>query len=235
MSNFESDPHFDGDWEDKGGLTWNEFDWRRYLKDSDKEIARFLSIYNSLKDQPDHLDESAHLMGWEMDDWSNPVDSDDLDSDDFDDLEDASSEDIDFDDMDPYTLHKHPVFIVTRGLHEFLRHSWEHFMLHSQQHVSAQVAWSLANSLHRSESFSVLGLQALDLGDYALTICHLKTALAALNQTLSTLQNLSHRNTRFLELFQKEMYIRIFDLREVWLRVIQDCREEVRRRNSGNR
>lgn len=234
MSNFESDPHFDGDWEDRGGLTWNEFDWREYLKDSDKEIARFLSIYNGLKDEPDHLDEAARAMGWEVEDWSNPVDSGPFD--DTDPLEEmAGADDPEFDDMEPYTLHKHPVFIVTRALHDYLRQSWEHFMLHSQPFISPQLAWSYGNSLHRSELFATLALQSLDLGDFALTTCHLKTAISALNHSLSTLQNLTHRNERFLELFRQEMYIRLFDLREVWLRVMQDCRDEVNRRNQGRR
>ena len=235
MSNFDSDPHFDGDWEDKGGLTWNEFDWREYLKDCDKEIARFLSIYNSLKDHPEHLDEAAHLMGWEVDDWSNAVDGDAFDNDDFDELEDRSLEEPEFEDMDPYTLHKHPVFIVTRALHEFLRGSWEHYMMHSQAFVTPQIAWSLGNSLHRSETFAILALQSLDLGDYALTICHLKSAMASLNQTLSALQGLIHEDSRFLQLFQQEMHIRLFDLREIWLRVMLDCRDEVGRRNGDSR
>ncbi len=235
MSNYESDPSYDGDWEDKGGLVWNEFDWRKYLRESDKEIARFLSIYNSLKDQPDHLDETAHLMGWEVDDWSTAIDLDDgvdpIDAPAF----DLPEDEPEFDDMEPYTLHKHPVFVVTRALHEYLRHSWEQFTLHSQQHVSSQVAWAFSGSLHRSELYAILALQSLDLGDFALTTCHLKTALAALNQSLATLQNLTHRNGKFLGMFQREMFIRIFDLREIWLRVMEDCREEVRRRNQGRR
>lgn len=231
MSNFDSESHFDGDWDDKGGITWNEQDWRHYLRDNDQEIARFLSIYNSLKDQPDHLDEAAHLMGWEVDDWSNSVDSELFDDPDDFDTPGSRSEEPDFEDMEPYTLHKHPVFIVTRALHNYLRQSWEQFMLHAQPYLSTQLVWSYGNSLHRSELYATLALQSLDLGDYALTICHLKTAVAALNQSLSTLQNLSHRNSRYLERFQQEMYIRIFDLREVWLRVMQDCRDEVKRRN----
>ena len=235
MSNFDSESHFDGDWEDKGGLTWNEQDSRRYLNENEKEIARFLSIYNSLKDQPDHLDEAAHLMGWEVEDWSNPVDGDSFDEgEDFSDPAQRPDE-SDFDDLEPYTLHKHPVFIVTQALHNFLRQSWEQFMLHAQPYLSPQLSWSYSNSLHRSELYSTLALQSLDLGDFALTVCHLKTALAALNQSLSTLQNLSHRHSRFLDRFQQEMYIRIFDLREIWLRVMQDCRDEVNRRNEDRR
>ena len=235
MSNYDSDPSYDGDWEDRGGLIWNEYDWRKYLKESDKEIARFLSIYNSLKDQPDHLDETAHLMGWEIDDWSTAIDLEDGQEAEETLSFDPHEEEPDFDDLEPYTLHKHPVFVVTRALHEYLRHNWEQYMTHGQQNISNQVAWAFANSLNRSEVHAILALQSLDLGDFALTTCHLKTALSALNQSLATLQNLTHRNGKFLALFQHEMNIRIFDLREIWLRVMEDCRDEVRRRNEGRR
>lgn len=232
MSNFDSDASFEGDWDEKGGLVWNEFDWKEYLREHDREIARFLTIYNSLKDQPDHLDETARQMGWELDDWSVSLDGDDDPLAPVDMEGEMPPDEADFEDADPYTLHKHPVYIVTRALHEYLRRSWEHFMLQIQQNMPAQLAWTFANSLHRSELFSILALQSLDLGDFALAVCHLKTALTALNQAMSALQRLTHRNPRFLTLFRHEMMIRIFDLREVWLRVIHDCREEVRRRNS---
>jgi len=234
MTNFNSDSQFDGEWEDRGGLIWNEFDWRKYLKDSEKEIARFLSIYNDIKDQPGHLDETAQLMGWEVDDWSNHMEEDLLEE--LEDLSDIPECDPtqDFEDLEPYTLHKHPVFIVTRALHLYMRHSWEQYMQQSQSKVSPGVAWDFGKSLHQSEIYATLALQSLDLGDFALTTCHLKTAIYALNQSLATLQNLEHPNAHFLDIFQQEMYIRIFDLREVWLRVMEDCRAEVKRRKKGS-
>ena len=66
-----------------------------------------------------------------------------------------------------------------------------------------------------------------------MTICHLKNALAAINHTLSLLQKLSIKNVRILRLFQAETSRTLFDLREVWLRVMHDCREEENRSRGG--
>ena len=44
----------------------------------------------------------------------------------------------------------------------------------------------------------LLSTQALDLGDYGLSICHLKNSLSALNQTLSILEQLDHPTQSFL-------------------------------------
>ena len=69
-----SDPNFDhseGDWEEfSSDPYWSESQWRNYLKGSDKDTARFLSYYNSVKDKPNHLDEVASLMGWDSEDMS---------------------------------------------------------------------------------------------------------------------------------------------------------------------
>ena len=37
---------------------------------TEKDSARFLSIYNSVKDKSNHLDKAASLMGWDGDDIS---------------------------------------------------------------------------------------------------------------------------------------------------------------------
>ena len=134
----------------------------------------------------------------------------------------------------PYTLHKHPVFVVTRSLYRYLHQSWEHFMTHSQSEVAPQLCWKYANSLHQAEMNVLLSIQALDLGDFGLAICHLKNSLSALNQTLALLDQLCHPNREFIEAFRHEIRIRLFDLRELWLRVMQDCRIEGQRRPGGD-
>lgn len=231
-----SDPNFDhsegGNWDDSPSEpAWGEFQWRNYLKSSDRETARFLSIYNSLKDKLNHLDEAASLMGWDAEDMSM--------------TEEFSSIEVDLDDTEPsnadnsmegapYTLHKHPVFVVTRSLYRYLHQSWEHFMTHSQSTVSPQLCWKYANSLHQAEMNVLLSIQALDLGDFGLAICHLKNSLSALNQTLALLDQLCHPNSEFIDAFKHEIRIRLFDLRELWLRVMQDCRIEGQRRPGGD-
>lgn len=223
-----SNPNFDqpegegNGWDDYSHEPiWGEFQWRNYLKNSDRETARFLSIYNSLKDKPNHLDEIATLMGWDSEDMS---------------LTDEFSIEIDVDNEEPelegapYTLHKHPVFVVTRSLYRYLHQSWEHFMANAESNLSPQLAWKYGTSLHQAEMNVLLSIQALDLGDFGLTICHLKNSLSALNQTLGLLAELSHPNQEFLNAFRHEIRIRLFDLRELWLRVMADCRTENSRR-----
>ena len=70
MSQYDFESNYDGDWDDGGEIAWNESDWQRYLRDSDKEVSRFIAVYNSVREKTDRLDEAAHLMGWDNDDWS---------------------------------------------------------------------------------------------------------------------------------------------------------------------
>jgi hypothetical protein len=221
-----SDPNFDhseGDWDEfSSEPNWGESQWRNYLQGSDRDTARFLSIYNSVKEKPNHLDEVATLMGWDAEDISMTDDFSFMESD-----EDAPD---DVNEGAPYTLHRHPVCIVTRSLYRYLHQSWEHYMLHSEDQLSPKISWDYGNSLHQAEMNVLLSIQALDLGDFGLSICHLKNSLSALNQTLDLLNHLTHTNSAFLEGFRNEARIRLFDLRELWIRVMGDCRHECQRR-----
>ncbi len=216
--------HSEGDWDEEFSSepNWSESQWRNYLKGSDRDTARFLSIYNTVKDKPNHLDEVATLMGWDAEDISMTDEFTIMD------LDDDSRPDEN--EGAPYTLHRHPVFVVTRALYRYLHQSWEHFMVHSQSRVSPQLCWKYANSLHQAEMNVLLSIQALDLGDFGLSICHLKNSLSALNQSLALLNQLTHPNAEFLEAFRHEIRIRLFDLRELWIRVMGDCRHECQRR-----
>ncbi|WP_269524924.1 hypothetical protein [Coraliomargarita parva] len=220
-----SDSNFDpseGDWEDYSSEpNWSESQWRNYLKNSDRDTARFLSIYNSLKDKPNHLDEVAVLMGWDTDDIAMTEDFSIVETEEMEQPDGESA---------PYTLHRHPVFVVSRALYRYLHQSWEHFMVHSQSRMSPQVCWKYAKSLHQGEINVLLSIQAIDLGDFGLAICHLKNSLSAINETLGLLNKLTHPNTEFLEAFRHEIRIRVFDLRELWIRVMGDCRSECQRR-----
>lgn len=97
-------------------------------------------------------------------------------------------------------------------------------MVHSDSRITSQICWKYSNSLHQGEMNVLLAIQALDLGDYGLTICHLKNSLSALNQSMALVNHLEHPNSEFLRAFKKEIHIRLFDLRELWIRVMSDCR-----------
>lgn len=222
-----SDPNFEhseGDWEEfSSEPNWGESQWRNYLKGSDRDTVRFLSFYKSVKDKPNHLDEVASLMGWDAEDISMTDEFSFSESDD-----DGPEEENEG--GAPYTLHRHPVCVVTRSLYYDLHQSWEHYMLHSQYSLSPKLSWDYGNSLHQAEMNVLLSIQALDLGDFGLSICHLKNSLSALNQTLDLLNQLTHPNAAFLDGFRNEARIRLFDLRELWIRVMGDCRHECQRR-----
>ena len=92
--------------------------------------------------------------------------------------------------MPPTHLHRHPVFVVTRSLYRYLHQSWEHFISQSTHAVSPKLCWDYAGSLHHAEMNVLLSIQALDLGDFGLSICHLKNSLNALNSSLALLDEL---------------------------------------------
>jgi hypothetical protein len=232
--NFESEDS-EGNWEHfSNESNWSETQWRSYLRGTDRDSARFLSIYNSLKDKQNHLDEVASLMGWDSDDISltDEISSETADSNSSDESNNPNDSNDSFSDTpnSPYTLHKHPVYIVTKALYKYLNQSWEHFIEDENNKIPANLCWKYAQSLHKGELNVLLSIQALDLGDYGLAICHLKNSLSELNKSLDVIGQLEHEDSEYLSAFLKELKIRIFDLRELWIRVMGDCRYEYQRR-----
>ena len=73
MSQYEFEGSNEGDWDDTGDLAWNESDWQVFLRNSDKEVVRFMTAYNQVKEQDDRLDAAASLMGWHRDDCYSSV------------------------------------------------------------------------------------------------------------------------------------------------------------------
>ncbi len=233
MSGFDFENFSDGDWDQNEELAWNEYDWQRYLRENEREISDFLNHYHKLKHEPDHLDTIARIMGWDSEEWSPGEMAEDSD------FSNDSAEEPERQrrepetDLDPYTIHKHPVFIVTHGLYQHLFKCWEMFTLQNQRSLNPVAVGRFSASLHAGEINAVMAINALDMGDFNLTICHLKNSLSAINHSLALLQKLTIKNVRILRLFQAETTRTLFDLREVWLRVMNDCREEERRGNDG--
>ena len=70
-----------------------------------------------------------------------------------------------------------------------------------------------------------MAIHALDFGDYAMAICLFKRALAVLNTCFSHIGSESADAHSVVRLCRDELRTRLFDIREIWLRVISDCRE----------
>ncbi len=215
--------HSDGEWDDAGEIAWSEAEWKRYLRDSENEIARFITVYDGVIDRPDRLDEAAHLMGWDREDWA--VGEEEV-SGDGEGAEPIGSEDEVFDASAPYTIHRHPVFVASTSLYMYARKNWEHFLSIVGAKTEPLFVWEYASSLREGEMHAVLGVQCLDLGDNQLAVCHFKQAHSSLNETLRMNSKLSemHPHLASLPQFQDAVRTRLLDLREIWLRVIQECR-----------
>jgi hypothetical protein len=225
MSNFDPDTPSENDWEERGDLAWNEFDWEQYLRQQDDVLHRYLAFYEQLRDHPDRIDEVAHLMRWDEDVWSSesPVsENPDAPSDSPVEPDDASFN------AEPYTLHKSPVFIATKAIYLSLKRSWERIAADTAK-VPQPLAISLQTSLHRAEEHAVLAVQALDFGDFAMAVSLFKRALCELNQTLALLNERAVNGSRSLNHFCSDALPRLFDLREIWLRVMRECRQELER------
>lgn len=220
MGNYDFEGQPEGDWDEKGNVSWNEFDWQQFLKRQQKEVARFVSLYDRYLDEPGHLDRVASEMGWDREDWSV---GDGMDDEDDSEVENADRET----DFDPYTVHRHPVFVVTTGLYAQMRYLWDTFLSRPTT-FPAQAASRVSNAFAAGEKHLMLTIQSVDMGDFLLGVCHGKLALRAINETMALIEPLNEQSDdgpRFLHALRQ----RLFDLRDVALRVMNDCREEDRR------
>ena len=214
MSNFDPDGSPEQEWDDRGELAWNEFDWERYLREQDEAIHRYLQLYESCRTEADRIDAVAEKMGWGLNEAG-------------DDSAAPEADDADFlDDEEVYTLHKNPIFISTKAISLGLRRSWE-ALATDHGKVPQPLAVGFLASLHRSEEQATHAIHALDFGDYAMAVSLFKRALSALNVSLAMLNADATLRHRAVIAWREEAQPRLFDLREIWLRVMAECRDEL--------
>jgi hypothetical protein len=233
MSDFNPDGPSENEWDERGDLAWNEFDWEQYLRHQDEVVIRYLAFYEQLKDHPSRLDEVAHFMGWDKEDWSSEGTTLGEDSEVDDESEDGDGDETVEFDPEPYTLHKNPIFIAIKAIQLSLKRGWER-IAHDPQKVPQSLALNFQTSLHRSDENAMLAIQALDFGDYALAISLFKRALRDINHSLALLEPKVTAFSRYLSSFREDALSRLFDLREVYLRVMNECREELERPVDGD-
>lgn len=235
MDHSYSESHPEGEWEEKGDIAWSELDWQRYLQTVDREIARFLSYYQKLKHEPNHLDEVARMMDWDTS-WVGKDTTCEY-------AQDASlqellqsidnilgADDSQHQASDPFTLHRLPTYVITKGIYLHIQKFWDFFLQSTGPTVKPKLAWDFCSSLNRGEQQAILGLHAFEMADYPLSVCHFKRALTMLNQSLKIMQKLPEiPGSDLMKLFQKEINVALFDLREAWLRFMSHSREENKR------
>lgn len=224
MNEHSFEGHPEGDWEDRGELSWNEFDWSGFLRRHEREVARFCALYEAHRDLPERLDAVARQMGWDTEDWSAGETWEDGEQ-----PPAGASVDPESDDRDPYTLHRHPVYVVMVGLITQMRTAWTTVVDQRGRNLDAGLVWRYALALGELERQMVLALQSLDMGDLMLAVVHLKHSLSAVNESLKLVPALATAVGRHGDTFGAETLQRFFDVRELALRLMTECREENRR------
>jgi hypothetical protein len=198
------------DGEEHGEVVWNEFDWERYLRQNDKAIAEYQACYDSASQNDSRLDEVARQLGWEPSlDGEIPCEE--------------NAEEFEEDDLDPYTLHRNPVFIATHALFLSLQENME---MATDAGVSTKMTFPLLRILANAEMCVVMAIQSLDLGDSALGISLLKRALGMLNSAMGHLPG-NEATSPAESALQGYALPRLFDLREICLRVMREGRSEL--------
>ena len=213
----DSDGFTDGDYDDFEELGWSEFDWEKYLREQDDVIHRYLGFYEQLSDHPDRIDEVAKFMGWDPESEKESAS-----------LEEESEKSPEPMDLEPYTLQRNPVFVATSAIYLSLIRSWERTATDSTM-IPQGIAVPFLSSLFRGQHEALLAIQSLDLGDYTMAISLFKRALRELNNSLRILSTNIDGAHKDLERYKDGALAQLFDLREIWLRVISECREEVSR------
>jgi hypothetical protein len=222
MSDFDTDGGPGNEWEDRGDLAWNEFDWERYLREQDDSIHRYLGFYEAFRQNPNRIDAVAEQMGWGEGTWGEDEDPVDTASD------DSAADTPEIGEPEVYTLHKNPIFIATKAVYLSIKRPWE-LNAGDAAKVPPALALGYLASLHRGEEQAVQAIHALDFGDYAMAISLFKRALSALNASLAILNGEAPKPHRAVMAYREEALPKLFDLREIWLRVIAECREELNR------
>lgn len=231
MGNTNSENPSDNEWDDRGELVWNEFDWERYLRQQDEIALRYLGFYEQLRHKSERLDEAARLMGWSVEDWTADGTLDGSEDRDDDEDDDEPTE-VDLgEDGEPYTLHKNPIYIASRALFLSLKRTWEQ-LADTEDRIPRKLAMTYYAALLRTEDQAMQAISALDFGDYAMAIALFKRALRELNTTFALLATEDEAESGALTHYRTLARPRLFDLREVWLRVMGECRAELARPSS---
>ncbi|MBA3849922.1 MAG: hypothetical protein C0502_07985 [Opitutus sp.] len=218
MTNQDSDGLSENDWEERRELSWTEADWETYLAEHESAVRDYLKHYEQLADAPDRIDEVARRMGWEM----QPADFDAPGGDSGEETQAGDPAPFD-EDFDLYTVHRNPVHIATKALYLGLIANWERIASHPDR-IHSALALGVLGTLYRGREHALQAVQSLDMGDYSLAICFFKRALREINDTLARLSAETDSAHGLLSRYREFATPRLFDLREIWLRVMAECR-----------
>lgn len=202
-SNFEED-------DDLGGIAWNEFDWEHYLREQDDVVHRYIGFYETFFSQNERLEQVAGQMGWAL------MQADD----------DEDDDDDDDDESGPYTVHKNYIYVATRAIYLKLAREWEQ-IAEDPTRVPQRLAVAFLGALHRGESNALIAIHALDLGDFTMAVSLFKRTLGDISRAIAMLDEQAAAHSAALAKYRSVAMKMLFDLREISLRMMDDCRDAI--------
>lgn len=218
-SDHNSAPHGPSDG-NTGELRWNESEWLKFLRRNGLDQARYLKLHQAFRDVPERLDHCAKRMGWDTGEWAPADDAANI-------VPEAPEPEEAPAPNAPYCLHNHPVFIVTRALIGHLVRAWHYYCEKNGLGISPALAIAFSDSLRDIEHNMVMAVNGMDTRDWALGLAQMKIAHIALNNAFSSLEKLPESPSPLHDMFIIEARTCLHDLRELMLRVMNDCRFEL--------
>ena len=91
--------------------------------------------------------------------------------------------------------------------------------------ATAALGLAVQALLYRGNEQALQAVQALEMGDYTLAVCFFKRALGELNLTMARLGADDVTTAPSALRYRDYALPRLFDLREIWLRVMNECRQ----------
>jgi hypothetical protein len=77
--------------------------------------------------------------------------------------------------------------------------------------------------LNNGERNALYAISCMNAGDESLAVCHFKNALQILNFTMEIIQKVPKATPKIDAIF-RDALIACFDLREIWIRVMESCK-----------
>ena len=118
--------------------------------------------------------------------------------------------------------------LAAKAIYLSMARSWSALAADSSK-VPQPIAMALLTSMHRGEEQAAQAIHALDFGDYAMAVSLFKRAMSVLNGSLALVNSDAMTSLPQVQAWREQALSRFFDLREVWLRVIAECRDELER------
>ena len=202
----------------RGELRWNEQEWLSFLRRNHGDQLKYLSLHHRFRDNPERLDHCARRMGWDTGEWVPADDNADI-------VPEASDEPPP--PTAPYCIHNHPVFVVTRALCGHLVRAWHFYCEKTGSGVSPTLAIAFGDAVRDTEHHMVMAVNGMDTRDWALGLAQMKLAHVSLTNAFSALDRLPDSLNPLREPFLNEARLCLHDLRELTLRVMNDCRFEL--------